>query len=215
MINREADLAIDEDHWLKQFEKNLEKSAVQSRKVDQSLFDQINGIMNNKSKYNSVSAAVEDMMQRSGLTGYLNNINKISQEEINNSKKASHHKNHSEKKSKKDDLKHHKKNLMPIIFEKVPAILQTLKTYIKDTKGYLPIPAILEKIKSIHKKDISDDSHWDDPKLLRFISAINLQEKAIHSNNDNNHFNLGMRDTSIDANDSNTDAFNILMPAKL
>ena len=75
-INREADSHIDNDHWLKQFEKNLQKNAVQSRKVDQSLFEQINGIMNNKSKYKSVSAAVEDMMQRSGLIGHLQNINK-------------------------------------------------------------------------------------------------------------------------------------------
>ena len=79
VINREADSRIDEDHWLKQFEKNLQKSAVQSRRVDQSLFDQINSIMgNSKSKYKSVSAAVEDMMQRSGLTDHLHDINKKS-----------------------------------------------------------------------------------------------------------------------------------------
>lgn len=68
-----------EDSWLDSLEKNLEKSAVTTRS-DTSLFDQINSIMNNKSKYTSVNHAVDDMMERSGLKKHLDKV-KVSKEE--------------------------------------------------------------------------------------------------------------------------------------
>lgn len=215
VVNREADSHIDGDHWLKQFEKNLEKSAVQSRRVDQSLFDQINEIMNNKSKYTSVSAAVEDMMQRSGLTGYLTNINKLSQENIN-AKTADHkheHKHEHDKPSMSVKLTG-SKQMLPALLEKVPSILKTIENYIRDTKGHLPVPAILEKIKSIHKNDVSDAKDWETDDMLAFISKKNLEQKAGNAH-DHDYANLGVRDTTLDANDSNNDAFSALMPAKI
>ena len=63
------------DELINELKNNLEKDAVQSREKDQSLYDQINNIINNKSKYPSVQAAVEDMKERSGLTAYLKNKN--------------------------------------------------------------------------------------------------------------------------------------------
>jgi hypothetical protein len=74
MINRTSDESIGEDNWLKQLAKTLEKSAVQPKSVDSSMFDQINSIMNSKSKYPSVAAAVEDMKERSGLKAYLDKL---------------------------------------------------------------------------------------------------------------------------------------------
>lgn len=289
VINREADSHINEDHWLKQFEKNLQKSAVQSKRVDQSLFEQINGIMNGRSKYNSVSAAVQDMMQRSGLTGY---ISKMSQQENVNSKKADDqsdlerrvdnfidlekwfqagkvsgkiHKDPDEvigilkkdsripkhewlnfatgysegaelnekdkdrnyqriqdmlKTASKKDLSNQRveisiKGDLPVLLKKVPAILKTFENYIKDTRGNLPVPAIVEKVKSIHRNDVADARDWEDNNLLSFVSNKNLEEKASNSASDSNYHHLGQRDTSFDANDSNTDAFSGLMPAKI
>lgn len=319
IINREADSHIDEDHWLKQFEKNLHKSAVQPRKVDQSLFEQINGIMNNKSKYTSVSAAVEDMMHRSGLTGYLENINKVSKDESNHTKKASEEvgediddevsillkkakivlnssddskwhdlgkiigqidhikddvkpaidsikklqeskdetfnelkipfehwdsytsgyakgaelsdfaKESDKQKTKEylqssslktalhkhDFLKKKTEVIIPIIFKKVPTIKKTLENYIQDTKGNLPIPAILDKIRSIHAKDVSDARDWEDENLLTYISKERLKHQ-INNTADKDNINLGRQDTTItDLNDSNTDMFSGLMPAKI
>src|SRR5271157_4529874 len=70
-ISRNTDEHVSEDHWLKQFEKSLQKGAVQP-KSQQSLFDQISSVMNGTTpKYPSVQAAVDDMMQRSGLSNYL------------------------------------------------------------------------------------------------------------------------------------------------
>jgi hypothetical protein len=109
-------------------------------------------------------------------------------------------------------LKKNTEIVLPILFKKVPSILKTLENYIQDTKGNLPIPAILEKIKSIHSKDVSDARDWDDEKLLAWIS----NEKLKHQSNNpvDNYQNLGFQDNSItDANDSNTDMFNSLMPA--
>lgn len=319
IINREADVHIDEDHWLKQFQKNLEKSAVQSRRVDQSLFDQINGIMNNKSKYTSVSAAVEDMMQRSGLIGYLKNINKVSTDENTPTKTADSKsvdkdslisitlkralivlhtegddkwkklgklmgkldiiqgKKHGAlasieemKKSQVEDFKeviipddrlldyaagyaegaklnaeekdsdnfknlkylktkslnkdagskkkskeHNQKKVKnPKIIIEVPSIADTLEN-IMDSNKHLPLPAILEKIKSIHMHDVSDARDWDDEDFLIYINSKKL-EKQLNHVEDRNYSNLGRIDTSSpDTNDSNTDAFQALMPAKI
>jgi hypothetical protein len=49
VISRNADEFIEEDHWLKAFERNLQKGAVQTRE-QVSLFDQINSVMNSNSK---------------------------------------------------------------------------------------------------------------------------------------------------------------------
>lgn len=78
LVNRHADDHIDEDHWLKQFESTLQKGAVQPYQ-SQSLLDQIHSVMNTKSKYPSVQAAVDDMQERSGLKAYLAKINKTSE----------------------------------------------------------------------------------------------------------------------------------------
>jgi hypothetical protein len=242
MINREADAHIDEDHWLKQFEKNLEKNAVQSKKVDESLFHQINSIMNTKSKYKSVSAAVEDMMQRSGLSDHLKNINKVSNDESLNNKVSTNNQvenktasinisNEAElevlkfaKKLKKTidsakklhkSIKNTKDLPLPKVIKEVPSILKTLENYIESTNGNLDVTAILEKIKGIHQKDVSDANDWDDENLLRLISSKKL-EKQVNNNQDHGHQHLGRPDTEINTtNDSNTDVFHALMPAKI
>ncbi len=107
-----------------------------------------------------------------------------------------------------------KKQSQPKIIKKVPTILVTIKNHINETKGNLPISAIVDHIKSIHKKDCSDDKDWDDPELLRLVSQLNMRAKADNIV-DNNYSNLGRRDvfdTNIDP--SNTDAFFSLMPVK-
>lgn len=208
IISRHSDAYIDEDNWLHRFEQSLLKGAVQSRQIDHSIFDQINSIMNNKSKYPSVQAAVDDMKNRSGLTAYLNKINKTSSLHQNN------------KKSTDDNSVIDKKiKMSPIIITKCPAIGQTIQNYIESTKGNLSVPAIISKIRSIHQNDISEASDWEDDKLIRHISKLNLAAKSKNNstNNDNCYRNLGIQD-HFDDNDidpSNTDPFNILNPTKI
>lgn len=211
IITRSTDDQIDDDHWLKQFAKNLEKDAVQSRQIDQTLFHQINNIMNTKSKYTSVAAAVEDMKERSGLTAYLNKINKTSETDAKPSKvssvKAASDSNNAVKK---------KVDMTPIVIRKFPGIQTTLENHIKDSKGNLSIPAIIDKIRSIHQKDVSDAKDWDDDKLMLLVSKLNLDAKKNNPNSYDNFSDLGRRErTNDDIDPSNTDAFHSLNPVKL
>jgi len=186
------------DYWLKEFEKNLKKSAVQSKEKDDSLFNQINYIMHGtKSKYSSVAEAVEEMKNRAGLTAYLEKIKLSENDKVKNKKTASVNAN------------------MPDIFTENPQVKTTIENYIRSTKGNVPIPAILEKINSIHKNDISDDAFWEDEKLLRFISSMNLKEKSNNPMNFQNYNNLGTQDNdnSSTSDEENNDAFHHLMPS--
>jgi hypothetical protein len=199
VVSRHSEQNIDEDNWLSRFQKTLEKSAVQPRSVDDSLFNQINSIMNGKSKYSTVADAVEDMKQRSGLTDYLNRISKISNTEVNT-------------KTAQDKVN----DPTPAVIQKVPAIKQTIENYIRDTRGNLPVPAVIDKIKSIHHNDVTNSGDWDDEKLLRYVSHLNLKAKQNNPSIYQNHSNLGTRDTMSDSeiDPSNTDAFHALNPVK-
>lgn len=211
VVSRQSDENISEDHWLKNFQKSLQKGAVQPRNVDSSLFDQINSIMNGKSKYTSVDHAVQDMQERSGLTAYLDKINKTSGEERDTSVKA-------KTASDNQDAMHKevKGKVLPVVFQKCPQIKTTLENYIRDTKGNLPVPAIIAKIQSIHEKDVSDAKDWDDDNLIREVSRQNLMAKRDNPASYENYANLGSRDHDdpSDVDPSNTDAFHALTPVK-
>jgi hypothetical protein len=210
VVTRQSDENISEDHWLKNFQKTLQKGAVQPRN-ESSLFDQINSIMNGKSKYTSVDHAVKDMQERSGLTAYLDKINKTSGEERDTSVKA---KTASDSHNVID--KEVKGKTIPIVFEKCPQSKKTLENYIRDTKGNLPVPAIIEKLRSIHQNDVSDAKDWDDDNLIREVSRQNLMAKRDNPASYENYANLGSRDSDADSeiDPSNTDAFHALTPVK-
>lgn len=199
VINRQSDEHIDDDHWLKQFQKSLQKKEAVQPRSQESIFDQINSIMNgSKSKYTSVDAAVKEMQERSGLTAYLDKI-KLSEREDSSKKSVA-----SEQQAKS----------LPPILSKNPAVKQTIENYCNDTKGNLPISAIVDKIRSIHQGDVSDAKDWEDESLLKYISNANLKAKK---NNPSSYFessNLGKQDYDSDSeiDPSNTDAFSGLMP---
>jgi hypothetical protein len=195
VISKNSDDSSDE--WMNELQNNLEKGAVQSREKDKSLYDQINNIINNKSKYPSVQAAVEDMKERSGLTTYLKN---------KNIKKAS---DNNQVIDKKVDLQ-----IIPTIIKTRPDIENTFKNCIQDSKGNLSIPSIISRVKNIHNQDASDDKDWDDPKLIVFIARLNLEEKAKDSESNRTYNNLGKSNNdNNEADPANTDAFSSLMPA--
>jgi hypothetical protein len=57
--------------WFNDFANNLEKESAKPKSQDYSLFDQINSILGNKSKYSTVAEAVEDLQKRTGLYDIL------------------------------------------------------------------------------------------------------------------------------------------------
>jgi len=203
VVNRQSDENISEDHWLKQFQKTLEKGAVQPRH-QQSLFEQINSIMNTKSKYPSVEAAVDDMKERSGLTAYLTQVQAEVEAPAVKTKTAA-------------DVNDAMKKRVPMVIQKHPPIQKTLENCIHDSKGNLPIPAIIDRVRSIHQSDVSDAKDWDQDELAFLVSDLNLKAKQNNPDTYQDYNNLGSRDSASDSeiDPSNSDAFYALAPAKL
>lgn len=205
VVSKYSDSQSDEDNWISKLESSLIKDAVQPRQNDDYLFNQINNIMNGtKSKYKSVEDAVEDMKARSGYSSHLSNMNKVSKEDNGKTKLAS------------DENSAQKKSL-PIVIMKCPQIKNTLENFIRDTRGNISIPAIIEKIKNIHQKDVSDAKDWEDDNFIKLVSRLNLQAKQQNPVNYETHSNLGTVDhsNSEDIDPSNTDAFHALTPSSI
>lgn len=288
VISRQSDAENNDNHWLKRFEETLQKTSVQPR--GQSTYDQISSIMNTKSKYTSVQNAVENMMDRSGLKLYLDNVKNSKEETSVQSKKATLEENFYQrgfndgKEDKKNQgfgsdilgailsqirpiSRNHKAymeyangyvkgcdmpkafiekelskvskyiernktaqqtpavnekkdtsgNKDPQVITEKPSIARTLDNLIKESKGNLPIPAIIAKLHALHSQDISDEAAWDDERLLRLVSQLNLQAKKDNPSNYENFDQLGRGDHSNDADidASNTDAFSALQPATI
>lgn len=185
IINR-VDSDSSSNDWENEFAKNLEKKSVEARK-ELSLLDQISAILDNKKpKFDTVEAAVRDMQERSGVIAYREKI-KTAQVSSTNE---------------------------PVVFSKVPNIKNTIKNYIRSTNGGMSIPAILEKIKEIHRKDVPDPKDWEDENLLRFIGTLNSEEQQKHPTNKSEYLNLGKQVSDQSDHDlSNDDAFLSLTPA--
>lgn len=178
--------------WLSDFANNLAKQSVESKtRAQHSIYDQISSIMGYKSKHSTVDAAVEDMKERSGLNHFT--------------KLQSHAQEKVEKKS----------DNTPELFKTVPQLQMTATNYIESTRGNLPLPAIIDKLKTIHRSDVSNDAGWDDPKLIIWLNNKNIGEKKKHPNQDTNLHNLGkvptFNDEEIDP--SNDDALHALTPS--
>ena len=105
---------------------------------------------------------------------------------------------------------------VPIVIRQCPQILQTLQNIIRDTNGNSSLPAIIQRLQTIHSKDITDSAEWDDERLIRLVSKMNLEAKSQHPEVQNNFSHLGLRDKDMNADidPSNTDAFHGLMPQR-
>lgn len=192
--------------WMKEFAKNLSKESVQPYQDQRyNVFDQISSIINSsKSKYSSVEDAVKDMQARSGLTAYQDKIKTLAQaiKTAGCSCDEEEH-NHDDKEKVR-------------LFEMKPQIKYTIDNFVNDTHGNLPIPSIIDRVKSIHKNDVSDDTAWNDDGLMHYINDKIIESKKQNpSQNDDAHTNLGKlpRYNEGDINPSNTDALFSLNPA--
>jgi hypothetical protein len=194
IISRESDASIVDDYWFKQYQKMLDKNAVQPLSKTKSIYDQISAIINKKSKFPSVEAAVKDMQERSGIIAYWEKLSKKSNVNL-----------------KKADVE----TTEPEILKKFPNIKKTLENYIRDTKGNLDLPAIIEKVKTIHKLDGPQSKDWEDENFIRFVYKMNFDEKSKYDQNSSDFANLGKLDRDNDIDPANTDAFFGLMPYKI
>lgn len=209
VISRQSDSEYSDDHWLRQFENTLQKTSVQPR--GESIYDQITSIMNTKSKYPSVQAAVDDMMHRSGLSDYLDNV-KLSEETLDEKSKKTAENHKEELREKLRDSK------VPQVIQQKPSILNTLENIVRESRGNLPVPAIIARLRSLHAQDIADEAAWEDERLVRLVSRVNLQAKRDNPATFDKFDQLGRGDHSVSESEvdpSNSDAFSALMPAKI
>lgn len=202
VVSRQSDASDSDDHWLREFENKLQKTSVQPR--GNSLHDQISSIMNSKSKYPSVQAAVDDMMQRSGLTDYLQT--KTSSDEENSENKP-----RKTAQAKPSDPE-------PKALSIIPGLRNTLDNIMRETRGNLDISAIVRRLQAMYSKETPNANIWEDPALFGFISNLNLEAKKNNPGVFERYDTLGRGDHSAadhDIDPSNTDAFNALMPSKI
>jgi hypothetical protein len=206
-INRNSDNIENQSiypKWMQDFASNLEKGAVQSRKQDSSIYDQISSIINgNKPKYSSVEDAIRDMQERSGLLAYQNRIKAMATKIAGTTEEVQ-----APTDTNKAEIK---------VFKLNPQVQQTIDNYIDDTNGDLPIPAIVEKIKAIHRNDITDDAAWNEDELMKYINKQCVEAKKKHPSIDDSNANLGklphFDDKDIDP--SNMDALFSLNPVAI
>ena len=218
VITTQADSDQNSDHWLREFEDKLIKNSVQPA-GNRSIFDQINSIMNgSKSKFSSVQAKVDDMMNRSGMKAHLDSLKTAetasTQKTADCSTKTAQDQSVDANAAKEPASKESK----VIVFQKKPSIVKTLNNIIEGSRGNLPIPTIIDRLRSLHNDDIAEASDWEDDELLRYVSDLNLSAKCANQSNYEDFQDLGKTDTSTadsDIDASNADAFNALMPAKI
>lgn len=195
LISRNSD---NENSYLDEFQKNLNKISVQPYRHE-NVYEQINSIINgSKPKYSSVEDAVKDMQDRSGITAHQDKI-KVLAEKIKTA--ACNH-----CAEDKNEVK---------LFKTHPQIKNTFDNFITDTKGNLPIPSIIDRVKSIHNKDVDDNSAWDDESLIRYINDKGTSVKKDNPDTNYNDFNLGHvpKYEERDIDKSNQDALFCLNPA--
>lgn len=177
-----------------EFVRQLNKQSVQPRDQVQSLYDQMHSIINgNKPRYPSVDAAVKDMLDRTGLTAYKQQLLAQDQAPTLRSKQA---------------------EIQVELFKQIPQVKQTFDNYIQSTRGNLLVPEILNHVRNIHKNDVPDYAMWNSPSLLTYINDKNTAEKKMNPDFTSLDQNLGKvdyNDNEIDP--SNSDALHSLNPA--
>jgi hypothetical protein len=178
-----------EPSWFSDFVNNFEKEAVKSKKDDYSLFDQINNILGNKSKYSSVEEAVLDMQRRTGLLGLLTQRKQAQVE---------------------TDQKHQNSKLL----NEIPSLKTYIDNYVEDRPG-TSVDAVVHdllKVRSIKEKLPEGD---DVPEEIRRyindkITEINMQRPSTGEED----LELGKIDLDTDENTaSDNDPFGGCTPA--
>lgn len=176
-----------DNDWANELEKQLEKQAVKSRSVDQSMFEQINSIISGKSKYHSVDAAVQDMQRRSGFLDYQKK--KVAGEE-----KSS-------------------KNTKPEIFQKYPHIEETVSNMYSRPTPPMDVNAALEELKRFHGNEVSDGSLFDSNDLAQYLVSREKKTEKNKPKDVNHNFGKQINISNEDADISNADPWAALQPA--
>lgn len=179
-----------EPSWFKDYVKNLEKEAVKSKKDDYALFDQINSILGNKSKYSSVEEAVLDMQRRTGLLGLL-------------------------LKKKEAQAAISKKYENAKIFGDIPNMKIFIDNYIESRPGTSVDAVVHDLLRDPSIKNKLPEGDDVPIEVRHYINDKLLESKIMHPESGEENLELGKIDLSTDDNSSSdNDPFASCMPAK-
>jgi hypothetical protein len=170
-----------EPSWFSDFVSNLEKESAKSKKDDYSIYDQINSILGNKSKYSTVEEAVLDMQKRTGLTDLINQ-KKQAQDQTTN--------------------KHQKSKML----NDIPQLKTFIDNYVEDRPGASVESVVHDvlKVKSIKDKLPDGDDLPDD--VRHYINDKITEVNMLNPKTNEEDLDLGKLDMS--SSDENTSADN-------
>jgi hypothetical protein len=177
------------------FIKNLDKLATQPRQ--ENLFSQIQSIVNGTgSKFSSVEDKVKDMQERSGFAEYRR---KVSEKE--ETTKVAQVEENSET------------NDNPEAIKKFPPLGIAINSYVDKIKGSDSIISVIEKMKSLYRSELPEDTDWNDVNLYEYINQAIIRAKHQYVTPGYTGFEANS-DTVDDlhVDESNNDPFAILSP---
>jgi cobalamin biosynthesis protein CobT len=212
-ISRNSDESTVQPSWMSDYANRLSKQSVQPYRQDNSVYDQIYSIINgNKPKYPSVDAAVKDMQERSGFSAYQTKQKSASNEDQMKAMAAQICRKAEEKEDKKDDTRSEVR-----LFKLHPQIKSTIDNWIEEVHGNLPVPAVITRIKEIHRNDVSDDSAWDEDDLIHYVSDKCHEVESRYPSDKDSGASLGHLPhfTEDEIDPSNRDALFCLNPVAL
>lgn len=188
--------------WLNDFAASLHKTSVQSADADRSMFDQISEILGGpKSRYATVDEAVQDFQKRTGLAQYLQ-MCEAEQAEVTKVAGIGELADMNDADGK-----------LPKLLEEHPEIQSFIENFVRDRKGFIHGPAVIESIRIIFRNENFSSDELEDKYLRKYISDRIMDEKSKHEEKAPPVGDLGKLDYSAHSGEAQ-DAFAIIMPAK-
>ena len=180
---------------LQSFISNLHKNLISSAQRKQSgFYEEISQMFGGpKKKYNSVQAAVDDMITRTGLQTHLQNISA------------------QQKQTKKVAQQELFASLKPHVREN---IFHFIRNKISDSQGEIAIPALQDEILSLFRNEgvLTEDVYSE--ATARFINQALIAEKIKNPTQKTSDPNLGKNlHHDLEDDGSNSDFFRSLNPA--
>jgi hypothetical protein len=177
--------------FISHFHKNLQATAIRKQSGFYEEISQMFG--GQKQKYNSVQAAVDDMITRTGLQSYLQNIS--AQQKQN-------------KKTAQDQ------NLFPTAKPNVREnIFHFIRNKVSDAHGRIPIAVLQDEILSTFRNDGIQPEDIYSEALARYINQVIIAEQIKNPIHESSDPNLGKNLQEMDDDGSNDDFFRGLNPS--
>ncbi len=198
--------AADRVGWLDAFanslvtkEKAVSAVEVARQREHQSIVDQINSIVGNRSRHATVESVVQEMQERTGLKEYLRRVSVSTPGSYKRAQQVVD-------------------NIFSTVNIKVKdAILNFIKNKIEAHHGMIAIPAIQDEILSTFKRDGLQSQDVNNELVSKYINECLIAEKRKNPITDQFDSNLGkgteVKDTS-NADSDTSDFFKSLLVTK-